>query len=172
MKNITMLAVLTAVCIALPAAAQDKPDRIVDITDPAVVAKILQDEGYKGVLKKHDDGEPYIESAANGSAFTIEFFNCKSGKTCSSLQFYSWYKKEPFYSVDLANRWNARKRFIKAAIDKDGDLATYMDITALGKTTQANFADHIDWWSVMTGELFKFLDEEEEGAGGEKPVKK
>ncbi len=56
-------------------------------------------------------------------------------------------------------------RFIKAAIDKDGDLATYMDVTSLGKTTYANFADAIDWWSVMSGEVSKFLDQEEEKAG-------
>jgi len=36
-----------------------------------------------------------------------------------------------------------------------------MDVTTLGKTTPANFADVIDWWSMMAGALAKFLDGEE-----------
>ena len=140
-----------------PAAAED---RIVDISTVDAVAKILLEEGYRAEIKKNDDGDPFIVSAANGSSFTIEFYGCEEG-ACSSLQFFAWYKKEPWYSIDLANRWNAEKRFIKAAIDKDGDFATYLDVTTLGKTTYANFADTIDWWSVMSGEVSKFLDDAE-----------
>jgi hypothetical protein len=153
-----ILAASAALLFAQPALAQE---RIVDISTPDAVAKLLQEEGYKAQVKKNQAGEPYVESAANGSPFTVEFYGCETGKGCSSIQFYAWYKKKPGYTADLANRWNADKRFIKAAIDKDGDLATYMDVTTLGKTTHGNFADTIDWWSVMTGELFKFLDEEE-----------
>lgn len=158
MRGFWTAAAAASMLVAAPAWSQD---RVVDISSPEAVAKLLQEEGYKAELKKNQEGEPYIASASNGSSFTVEFYGCEPGKGCSSLQFYAWYKKEPWYSIEMANRWNADKRFIKAAIDKDGDLATYMDVTALGKTTAANFADTIDWWSVMTGELFKFLDEEE-----------
>jgi hypothetical protein len=158
MRGIGLAAGAALLLTVQPVWAQD---RVVDISKPESVAKLLQEEGYKAELKKNDAGEPYISSAANGSSFTIEFYGCEPGEGCTSMQFFAWYKKEPWYSPELANRWNAGKRFIKAAIDKDGDLATYMDVTALGKTTYANFADTIDWWSVMTGELFKFLDEEE-----------
>ncbi|MEI9926776.1 MAG: hypothetical protein WDN44_02535 [Sphingomonas sp.] len=83
----TMLAGLIAVAAPLPAAAQD---RMVDITQPTVVVQVLQEEGYKAVLKKNDSGRPYVESAANGSNFTVEFFGCETDKPergCTSLQF-------------------------------------------------------------------------------------
>ncbi|MGK6355314.1 YbjN domain-containing protein [Sphingomonas sp. DT-207] len=152
-----MSAAGAALLLIDPAAAQE---RIVDISTPEGVAKVLLEEGYKAEIKKNDDGDPFILSAANGSSFTIEFYGCEKD-VCTSAQFFAWYKKEPWYSVELVNRWNAEKRFIKAAIDKDGDFATYMDVTTLGKTTYANFADTIDWWSVMSGEVSKFLDEED-----------
>lgn len=139
---------------AMPVAAQDV---LIDGTDPAVIATAVQAAGYKAELTKNAQGEPFIKSAANGDSFTIEFYGCKGEKNCTSFQFFSWFKKEPAFTPALANDWNANKRFIKAAIDKDGDLALYMDVTGVGKMTQANFADALDWFTVMQGEMQKFL---------------
>jgi len=44
------------------------------------------DRSYKAELKKNQNGETYIESAVNGSIFTIEFYGCEPGKGCGSLQ--------------------------------------------------------------------------------------
>jgi hypothetical protein len=153
-----MLAVSSA-----PALAED---RLIDIAQPAAVVAAMQEAGYKAVLKKSKEGESFIESAANGSPFTVQFYGCKDGKDCGSLQFHSWYKKKPLYTVALVNRWNTDKRFLKAFIDDDGDLSTTFDVTGVGKTTYANFADTIDWWSTMTGELFLFLEKAEAPAKG------
>lgn len=175
MKGGVMGKALIAVALAaglwaMPAAAQKgDPARMVDIAHPEEVVKLLQGEGYKAELKKHEDsGDPYIGSAANGSPFTIEFYDCGTAKGCTSMQFFSWYKKKPWYDAGLANRWNAKKRFLRIVIDKDGDLSTWMDVTTIGKVSYANFADTVDWWSSMTGDLFTFLDEEEKAAGGKK----
>lgn len=154
---------------AVSAQAQERPTPV-DLTDPAKVAKLVQELGYKAELKARDDGEPYINSAANGSNFSIEFYGCEKAVKCTSIQFYSWYKKEPWYSVALTDKWNAEKRFIKAAIDKDGDFATYMDITALGGTRES-FADSLDWWTVMTNDLFEFFDEEDPAKAKAAPAK-
>ncbi|MBB4839106.1 hypothetical protein HNP52_002175 [Sphingomonas kyeonggiensis] len=163
MRGMLIAAALAAGLSAAPAMAQ-KGDtaRLVDISRPEEVVKLLQSEGYKAELKKHEDsGDPYIGSAANGSPFTIEFYDCSAAKGCTSMQFFSWYKKKPWYDVAMANRWNAKKRFLRIVIDKDGDLSTWMDVTTIGKVSYANFADTIDWWSSMTGDLFTFMDDEE-----------
>ncbi|MHA6723107.1 YbjN domain-containing protein [Sphingomonas sp. RS2018] len=147
--------------LAVPAAAQDK---LFDATDPATIAGALKEAGYKAELKTNAEGEPYIVSAANGSPFTIEFYGCEKAKACGSFQFYGYFKKEPLYTVQLANDWNASKRFLKVRIDKDGDLALSMDVTGVGKMTQAQFADWVDWYQVMDGELDKFLTEKRAAA--------
>ncbi|WP_176484529.1 YbjN domain-containing protein [Sphingomonas spermidinifaciens] len=145
---------LFALGLGTPAAAQDV---LIDATDPAVIARAMQAEGYKAELTTNKQGEPVIKSGANGDNFTVEFYGCKGVTGCTSFQFFSWYKKEANFTPTLANEWNASKRFIKAAIDKDGDLSIYMDVTGVGKMTQANFADALDWFAVMQGEVQKFL---------------
>jgi hypothetical protein len=170
MRAMLIGAALAASAWAMPAAAQKgDPARMVDISRPEEVVKLLQDEGYKAELKKHENtGDPYIGSAANGSPFTIEFYDCSPAKGCTSMQFFSWYAKKPYYTEAMANRWNARKRFLRVVIDKDGDLSTWMDLTTVGKVSQAYFADTVDWWQSMTGDLFTFLADEEKAAGGKK----
>ncbi|MEP9360799.1 hypothetical protein [Sphingomonas sp. KR3-1] len=54
---------------------------------------------------------------------------------------------------------------MKISIDDEGDLAVTLDVSLKGKLTYTNLADIIDWWSVTTGELDKFLDAEEAKAG-------
>lgn len=143
------------VVLSVPAYAQV---RTIDTTDPEVVADAIREQGYKAVVGTRDNGDPYIESAANGSTFSIEFYGCEGVTACSSMQFYSWYKKAPEYSLEMVNEWNTQKRFLKAYIDGDGDLATSMDVSTLGNPSYDNFADTFDWWTVMTAELFNFLE--------------
>ena len=66
--------------------------------------------------------------------------------------------------MELANEWNATKRFLKVAIDKDGDLAEYMYGTAIGRTSYANFLDSVAWFATMDGALAKFLSEKRDKA--------
>ncbi|CAN5376822.1 hypothetical protein BH09PSE4_BH09PSE4_06150 [soil metagenome] len=144
------------------AAAQD---RVLDLSQPTVVVSALQDAGYKAVLKQNSKGEPYVASSANGSEFTIEFYGCKGAKgqtDCPSYQFSSWYKPDPVFTAAFANEWNLAKRFLKVAVDKDGNLNEYMDFTATGKTTFANFADIVDWYQTMDSDLAKYIGEKQD----------
>ncbi|MDB5703739.1 MAG: YbjN protein [Sphingomonas bacterium] len=153
-RLIAILAPLLGMTIAGQAAAQDK---LLDLRQPTIVVGALHDAGYKAELKQNSKGEPYVLSSANGSDFTIEFYGCTGQNDCGSYQFSSWYKAEPLFTIALANEWNVGKRFLKIAVDKDGNLNEYMDFTAIGKTTQANFADIVDWYQVMDADLAKFV---------------
>jgi hypothetical protein len=158
--RLTWLAGLMLLAAPLPAAAQEQ-EQLLDLTVPHLVAKALQDAGYKAEIAKRDDGDPFIRSAANGEAFTIEFYNCELANGCGSIQFYGWYKKQPWFTPEFANRWNTSKRFLRVEIDKDGDLGMHLDVATVGKLTKANFADVLDWWSVMSGDLAEFIDKED-----------
>src|SRR3546814_9478582 len=68
-------------------------------------------------------------------------------------------KKQDYFSSALTNDWNAHKRFLKVAIDDDGDLSEYFDVSAVGGMTQKHFGDLVDWFAVMDADLAKFLDE-------------
>lgn len=149
-----------AALAALPvmAHAEEDKERLLDLRQPPVVVQALHDAGYKAELKINKAGEPYVLSGANGSSFTIEFYGCTGVKDCGSYQFSSWYKAEPLFTPELANEWNRDKRFLKIVVTKEGTLDEWMDLTAIGKTTFANFADIVDWYQTMDADLAKFLE--------------
>jgi hypothetical protein len=155
-RLIATLALLYGMTSAVNAAAQDQ---LLDLRQPAVVADALRQAGYPAEVKTNTKGEPYIESSINGSSFTVEFYNCTGLVDCTSYQLASWYKPDPMFTVAFANEWNLRKRFLKIAVDKDGNLDEYMDFTATGKTTYANFADIVDWYKTMDNSLSQFIQE-------------
>ena len=156
MTRTMMVVALVATGFASPAIAQDK---LFDARQPGELAVALRDAGYKAELKNNDKGTPIITSSANGDPFTITFYGCTAAIDCGSFEFFSWYKKEPLFTVAFVNEWNTSKRFLRASIDKDGDLALSMDVAGEGKMTQAAFADNVDWFQTMTGEISKFIDD-------------
>ncbi|MGN7159705.1 YbjN domain-containing protein [Sphingomonas sp. SAFR-052] len=153
------------------AAALAAPDdAMLDLRQPGNVVTALQRAGYKGELKLNKGGEPYIQSNANGEPFTIEFYECDGLKDCKSFQFNAWYKKELVFSPEITNEWNAKKRFLKVAVDSDGDMLQFMDATVVGGMSQAQFAELLDWYQAMDGAFTKFLQEKRDAAKA-KPAK-
>jgi hypothetical protein len=150
---------LIATCLLLsPLPASAKTEETVDIGDIKTVAGLIMQAGYRAEIKKNKAGDTYIASAANGSEFSVNFYGCKADVACESLEFQSWYKKQPYFTADLTNEWNAKKRLMKIAVDGDGDLVYYVYLSAIGHTTFKNFADYLDWFATMDAELAKFLD--------------
>ncbi len=166
MKKLVMIA--TALLFATPAAAATE-ERIIDVSDVKTVAGILMQAGYKAELKKNKAGQSYIASATNGNEFTVNFYGCKNDTGCDSFELFSWYKKKPFYSLEMVNEWNRDKRFLKIAIDGDGDLVEYIYVSAIGKMTYGNFVDYIEWYASMDSALSKFLNEKEAATTPAKP---
>lgn len=137
-----------------------------DLRQPGNVVSALQAAGYKAQLKLNKAGEPYIESATNGEPFTVDFYECDGLKDCKSLQFSAWYKEEPIFTPAVANEWNAKRRFLKVAVDSDGDMRQFLDATVVGGMTQAQFAEIVQWYSDMDGMFSAFLKEKREAAKG------
>lgn len=159
MRMILMAAML-AVALAGKADAEDV---LLDLSTAELVAAAVQDAGYKAELKKAEDGSLYILSAANGESFTIEMTDCKM-LVCNGLSFQSYYKPEPIFTTALVNEWNQNNRFLKASINKQGELCEWFEVTTRGKLTKANFADVIDWYVSTDASLAKFLQEKRNAA--------
>ncbi|HEX7849030.1 MAG TPA: YbjN domain-containing protein [Sphingomonas sp.] len=145
-----------ALAVSTPAIADD---RVVDVSSVDTVAALLREAGYKADIKVAKDGDFYLESATGGNGFQVLFYGCKDKINCDSFEFFGWFKKEPFFSTEMANEWNANHRFLKVAIDADGDLSEYATIDSVGKMTFANFKDYLDWYGTADAELIRFVDE-------------
>ncbi|MEP9401080.1 YbjN domain-containing protein [Sphingomonas sp. VNH70] len=135
-----------------------------DLRQPGNVAAALRTAGYKAEVKVNKSGEPYVQSATNGANFTIDFFECDGLKDCKSFQIWSWYKKDPLLTPALANEWNNRYRFLKVWIDSDGDMREAIDATVVGGMSQAQFAELVDWYTQLDGQLAKFIEEKRAAA--------
>ncbi len=142
-----------------------------DLRQPGNVVSALQAAGYKAQLKLNKAGEPFIESATNGEPFTVDFYECDGLKDCKSLQLWSWYKKEPVLTPEVANEWNAKRRFMKVWIDSDGDMRQSIDATVVGGMTQAQFAEIVQWYTDLDGMFSAFLKEKRDAAKGKAPAR-
>jgi len=155
-------AALAALFFAGSAQAADKDPcgtSMVCASAPKTIVDALQKAGYKATLDKDDDGDPMIDSAANGYNFTVYFYECEQAKNCGSLQFVASFEDDGTNNAQLANEWNNKKRFIQLSVDDEKSLNARYDITTVGGFNQKNFADTIDWWAHMLGELGQFFKE-------------
>ena len=153
------------------AAALGAPEgSALDLRQPGDVVSALQTAGYKAELKINKAGERDILSATNGGSFTVEFCGCEGLRDCNSFQFTSWYKKEPVFTAALANKWNATERFLKVAVDSDGDTREFLDATAVGGMTQAQFTELVGWYTEMDGSFADIVKEKRDAAKA-KPAK-
>jgi hypothetical protein len=160
-----ILAVAAAMAVSAPAFAAD---RIVDVSSVDGVAALMREEGYLAEIKVSKDGSPYIDSAIDGNDLRINFYGCKNNAGCDSFDFYNWVEKEPFFSTEMANDWNANNRFLKVAIDSDGDLSEYAYISTVGKMTYDNFKDYLAWYGSTATELAEFVAERRKAAASAK----
>jgi hypothetical protein len=55
--------------------------------NPQTIVTALQDAGYKAVLGKDDDGDPYIDTAAGGNNIRIAMTDCKDHQSCTTTEF-------------------------------------------------------------------------------------
>ncbi|MCX7865404.1 MAG: YbjN domain-containing protein [Novosphingobium sp.] len=156
----TAVFVLALVAHGPAEAAGACPAGTICAADPAGVAAAMQAEGYRARLGKAKDGDPMIESAAAGYDYTVQFYQCNDGRNCQSLQFLILFKDDGTNTPELANRWNKQKRFTQMAARDDGSLSLSYDVTTVGGLTRENFADVLDWWSVMLSQLPRFFSQE------------
>jgi hypothetical protein len=114
-----MLLALVAALMLGVGAAQARPIPEAGLTVEEVAAW-LKSEGFDAKISKTDDGAPYVATAKAGINFDVDLYDCTDGR-CRALQFVAGFDlKEPLPPAK-ANEWNAKKRYLRAYIDQNGD---------------------------------------------------
>jgi hypothetical protein len=128
---------------------------------PQTIVAALQKAGYKASLSKSKStGNPMIESAAAGYDYRIFFYECEDNAHCASIQFAISFADDGTNTPELANLWNKDKRFSQMSVDEDKSLNFSYDVTTYGGLNQRNFADVIDWWATMLGQVSQFFKQQ------------
>mgnify|MGYP005996566675 CR=1 FL=1 len=123
--------------------------------DPAQIAKVMRDAGYKAEIVRSEGEDPFIKSASNGQVFVVVFYGCRKGADCKTVQFYSGFTLDA-KPVDLEriNEWNANNRFGRAYRDDEGDVAIEMDVDLEdGGMSEELFKDNLEYWDAISGEF-------------------
>lgn len=148
---------------ATPATAEDAAPCAADMvcaSDPGSVMAAMTVAELAPKLSKDSDGDPMIESDESTYHFDVYFYGCTEHAKCDSLRFEARFEKAPENTPDLANKWNAKKRFLQALVREDGQFAVGYDVATIGGLNARNFADVLEWWNLQLGELATFFKEE------------
>jgi hypothetical protein len=70
-------------------AALSAPANAANVTsfEPKGLISALQNAGYKAALSKSDDGDPLIDTSADGNPVRIAFADCQNHQSCSTIEF-------------------------------------------------------------------------------------
>lgn len=151
-----IIALATATAL-LAGAAQAQVINAGGMTGPEAVAW-LQKSGYKAELTKDESGDPLINSAADGHDFKIYFYDCDAAKRCKALQFSAGFDLKQGLTLEKANEWNRKNRYLKAYLDDDMDPYVQYDVNVNAGRTVAGLDDDFGVWTGMLGDFTTFID--------------
>lgn len=132
---------------SVSATAQEQAE-VYTIADPELVLELAKGFG-SAALEKDSSGDPMISGRVQGLKYVVWFYGCKEAVNCRSIQLSAGYSDE--YSVEKANDWNAKYRWIKA-FEKDGSNFR-MDIDFKGGITRANLEAQLATWDSFVGDI-------------------
>lgn len=138
---------VSMVCLSVSATAQEQAE-VYTTADPELVLELAKGFG-SAALEKDSSGDPMISGRVQGLKYVVWFYGCKDAVDCRSIQLSAGYTDE--YSVEKANDWNSKFRWIKA-FSKDGSNFR-MDIDFKGGITRANLEAQLATWDSFVGDL-------------------
>lgn len=142
--QILIMAAVTAVLLAAPAAAQ-----LIDGRDADRLASIIRGFG-SATVDRADRGQPEIYGRIDGTRFAVLFYSCDDfGENCRQIQFRATFAgaRDP---IRLANAWNRARVFGKSYARDDGDIVIEMPLNMSGGgVSTRNFDDFVDLWRVV-----------------------
>jgi Putative bacterial sensory transduction regulator len=115
-------------------------------------------KGYgSSQLTKDDGGDPLIKNRTDGLGWSVYFYGCTDGKTCTSIQFSSAFTMNEKPTLERVNEWNMTKRWAKARLDKDGDPIITHDVNLRHGVTRANLDASMGNWTEIVSDFAKFI---------------
>ena len=124
----------------------------------AEVAGVLQDKGYRAEITTDSAGDPLIDSAADGTKFSVYFYGCEGEEPrCNAIQFMAAFDLEEGLSLEQINLWNREHRFGRGYLDDENDPFVEMDLDVeYGFTTEA-LANNLDTWVAVLPGFKEFI---------------
>jgi len=153
LNKLVFSAALATAFVAAPAMADE-----VRSDDPASLARVMQDMGYRAEMTKDDAGDPMIKSTASGSDFAVLFYGCKSNRNCTTVQFFAGFKDPDNGSLSALNKWNNDNRFGRAYQASSGSARIEYDLDLdMGGMSAALFKDNVEVFIALMDRYRKYV---------------
>jgi len=149
-KRIQLKSVIAVVCLSvIIATPATYASEIVSAENPEAILNIAKGFG-SATLKKDSAGDPFIVGRIDGTKYGIVFYGCNNGKECDEIQFSAGWSGANA-SLDDINKWNSKKKYGKAYLDRDGDPRLDMMVNLDYGVTEKNLDDSFNWWTKVLG---------------------
>jgi hypothetical protein len=156
----TMLAATLALLLAGPAVAQELPDNtLLRASNPEMIARYLNQMGYRAKLTKDKQGDPKIETGLGGYTVHVYFYGCTDNAACTSLQLQTGISTKKKLSLDQVNEFNKQFRFVQLHLDEEQDPWLYYDLpTGKAGISADAFALAVEIYEDQINELNRLID--------------
>jgi hypothetical protein len=139
---------VTCLSASLTFACAVNAQSLITASDVDAIANLAR--GYGSATVQTDDvGDPQILGRIDGIRYTVSFYGCVNGASCTTLQFRAAWTNPGSATLETMNAWNQDKRFGKAYLDYSGDPVIEWDVNLFGGVTAANLDDTFDWWKLV-----------------------
>lgn len=121
---------------------------MLDASEPAAIARFMDKTGYRVTLTTDAHGDPLIRGRLSRTDYLIEFYECKNGAFCNSMQLRAEARPVAGVTLDQVNAFNLRWRYVRAAQTEAG-VRIQMDINLDSGVTADNLEDTLDIWRQL-----------------------
>lgn len=152
-KSFLLSLLLLGTFIIFPAWTVLAAEKLVNGQDPDAILNIAKGYGSAS-MAKDNQGDPQLTGKIDGTSYNIHFYGCTNGTQCDSIQFAAgWSKDVKEVSLEDANAWNRRKRFVNAFTNKDGLIFLKMDVMLRHGVAAKNLEVYFDIWQSVVNEF-------------------
>ena len=108
---------------------------------------LMESQGYRVRLVPQTNGNPMLQTAAEGLSFTIFFYDCRPSepRRCRSIGFSAGFRLPAPVDADLVADWNRRRRF-GVAFSEDDSAYLSLNVNVDGGITAENLLDTLALW--------------------------
>ncbi len=148
-------AVVTAMAtVSVSAVAHDLPKGGMTLED---VVSWLQGAGYQAKVVTDKEGKKTVDSAADGTAFHVGFYDCQDQR-CGSIQFYVGFETKGALDAKRMNAWNSSKRWARGYVDQTNDPWVEMDVDLTPGGTYELLNDEFATWRSTLATFKQFIN--------------
>jgi hypothetical protein len=126
--------------------------------DPKIIARVMQNAGYKASIEKLEDGQSYVQSSSSGYPFRVFFFGCDNDTPgCDTVQLFAGFRTDKSPTLREMNDYTRDYRWGRVYIDEEDDPVIEMDIDLEdGGMSDALFKDNLEYWDYVMSKFAEF----------------